>query len=59
MMMPVAIIGRYVGLPLESGFVQAGVASDDNQIRLLGGQFKMGDSRLTTWVFLFLGLGIS
>jgi hypothetical protein len=34
---PVAIVGRYVGLAWELGFILAGVTSVDIQIRLLSG----------------------
>jgi len=50
----VAVVGRYVGLARDLGFSQAEVTSLDNQIRLLGGQFKMRDLRLTPWVFFVL-----
>ena len=38
---PVVIVGRYVGLTWGFWFVQAEVTSVDNLIRLLGGKCKM------------------
>jgi hypothetical protein len=46
-----AMVGCYVGLAWKLGFVQAEEIYVDNLIRLLGGQFKMRDSRLTPWVY--------
>ena len=38
---PGGIVGRYAGSAWESGFIQVGVTSADNQIQLLGGQYMM------------------
>lgn len=42
---PVAIVGCYVGLAWEVGVAHAGVTSVDNLMRLLGGHYIMREAQ--------------